>query len=114
MEAVIAVEVRLVDGGRRYFITWGRIQAPVDPNPVCDLVLRHSTSFSLGNAPVSARLCLTLREAADSTAAPYFYECFWAFASTPVPDGESHENWRAEIAQKMETGREISYCGRPE
>jgi hypothetical protein len=62
---------------------------------------------------VSARLCSNLREAADSPDAPYFYECFLAFASRPVPYGDNYESWRADIAQKMEAGREIHYCGQP-
>jgi hypothetical protein len=113
MDDVIAVEVRLRDGGRRYFLTWGRIQERTDPSTVCDLVLRYSRSCSLGGVPVSARLCTTLREAADSPDAPYFYECFWTFASRPLPDGDSYETWRADIAQRMEAGREICYCGQP-
>lgn len=113
MEDVIAVEVRLADGGRRYFLTWGRLQEPVDPGPVCDLVLRHSRSFSLGGVPVSARLCTTLREAADSPDAPYFYESFWTFAAHAVPSGASYQTWRTGMAEESEAGREICYCGQP-
>jgi hypothetical protein len=113
MDDVIAVEVRIAGDGRRYFLTWGRIQDRVDPGPVCDLVLRYSRSCSLGGTPVDARLCSTLREAADSPEAPYFYECFWRFASRPVPHDDSYESWRADIAQKMEAGQEICYCGHP-
>lgn len=39
MDDVVAVEVTLADGGLRYFVTWGRIQQTVDPEPVCKLVL---------------------------------------------------------------------------
>lgn len=113
MDDVIAVEVRLADGRQRYFLTWGRVQDHVDPEQVCDLVLRFSRSCSLGGVPVSARLCATLREAADSPDAPYFYECFLGFASRPVPSGDGHQEWKATIAEKMEAGQEICYCGRP-
>jgi hypothetical protein len=113
VEDVIAVAVRLADGRQRYFLTWGRIQDRIDPGPVCDLVFRFSRSCSLGGAPVSARLCATLREAADSPDAPYFYESFLAFASRPVPSGEDYPAWRARIAERMEAGQDISYCGRP-
>ena len=110
MDDVIAVEVRLADGGRRYFLTWGRIQDAVDPGPVRDLVLRFARSCSLGGVPVSARVCATLREAAGS---PYFYECFLSFARRPVPAEEEYPAWKAEIAVKMAAGQEISYCGQP-
>ncbi|MGH9439737.1 MAG: hypothetical protein ACRD22_18120 [Terriglobia bacterium] len=113
MDDLIAVEVCLADGGRRYFLTWGHIQDTVDPEPVCDLVLRFSRSCSLGGVPASARLCSTLREAADSPDAPYFYECFFAFASRPIPSEGDYQEWKEEIAEKMEAGQEISYCGQP-
>jgi hypothetical protein len=113
MEDVIAVAVRLDDGRQRYFLTWGRIQDVADPEPVCDLVLRFSRSCSLGAAPVSARLCPTLREAADSPDAPYFYEAFLAFGSHPVPSGADYPAWKANIAEMMEAGQDIWYCGQP-
>lgn len=40
VEHVVAVEVALTDGGKRYFLTWGRIQDAVDPAPLCEVVLR--------------------------------------------------------------------------
>ena len=113
MEDVVAVAVRLADGRQRYFLTWGRIQDAVDPEPVCALVLRCSQSCSLGAAPVSARLCGTLREAADSPDAPYFYEAFLAFASHPAPSEADYPAWKAGVAERMEAGRDIWYCGQP-
>ncbi len=112
MDDVVAVEVTLANGGRRYFLTWGRIQDPVDPAPVCNLVLRFAWSCSLGGTPASARLCAALREAADSPHAPYFYECFAAMASRRVPLGDDYLTWQAERAAEMQAGREIWYCGR--
>lgn len=108
VDDVIAVKVTLADGGERYFLTWGRIQDPVDPGPVCALVLRHARQFSLGGQPVEARICATLREAADT---PYFYESLLSFARQPLPDDQDH--WRTHIAEEMDLGHEISYCGRP-
>jgi hypothetical protein len=80
MEDVVAVEVELEDGARRYFLTWGRIQDAVDPGPLCALVLAVAPRFALGGTPAHARLCETLRQAAGSDAAPYFYECLLRFA----------------------------------
>jgi hypothetical protein len=113
VEDVVAVAVDLADGSSRYFLTWGRIQDKVDPGPVCEAVLRYAWSCSLGADPEGARLCATLREAADSRDAPYFYECFLALASQPVPRGAEYAAWRVEKAGEMAAGREIWYCGRP-
>lgn len=55
MEDVIAVEVRLADGARRFFVTWGRIQDPVDPDPVCAVVMRFARGCGLGGEAVTAR-----------------------------------------------------------
>lgn len=113
MDDVVAVRVELGDGTARYFLTWGRIQDEVDPVPLENLVLQHAITFSLGGEPVTARVCRTLREAATSESAPYFYECFRAFLATPIPHGDSYAAWRAERADAMSNGREISYCGDP-
>lgn len=105
--------VELDDGARRYVVTWGRIQGPVDPRPLEELVLRHSHQFSLGGTAVSARVCETMREAAMSDQAPYFYECFLEFSSHTIPTGAAYDEWHEARALAMEAGREISYCGRP-
>jgi hypothetical protein len=113
VDDVVAIEVQLADGARRFFLTWGRIQDEVDPEPLCALVLRHATAFSLGGEPIAARVCNTLREAADSNDAPYFYECLVEFSRARIPYGNTYESWRQERDRAMEHGREISYCGRP-
>jgi hypothetical protein len=113
MDDVVAVEVRLADGTSRYFVTWGRIQEPVDPGPLCELVLHAAPNFALGGKPVGAHLCHTLRDAADSGDAPYFYECFLGFCRTPIPTGDDYEQWRAAKAEAMSQGMEIAYCGNP-
>lgn len=113
MDDVVAVEVELADGGRRYFVTWGRIQATVDPEPLCELVLSHARHVSLRGEPVSARLCDTLREAAESAEAPYFYECFFGLCQRPIPFGERYQEWTAAMDEAMRRGKEIAYCGVP-
>src|SRR4051812_8383526 len=102
MDEVIAVRVTLEDGGTRYFLTWGRIQAPMDPEPVCTLVMRHARQFGLGGRAASAELCASLREAAESGSAPYFYECLLELARRPAADDPSYPQWRASIAADME------------
>ncbi len=74
MENIVAVEVELENGQRRYFLTWGRIQDAVDPALLEQLVLRQSPRFSLGGKPIRARLCLSLQEASRESC---FYECFF-------------------------------------
>ena len=114
MEDVIAVEVRLADGSARYYVTWGRIQDPVDTGPVTDLVMAHASPGSLGGEPVSANVCHTLRAAAESAQAPYFFEALAEFSRQTIPRGVEYEPWRRERAEAMANGREIYYCGRPD
>lgn len=114
MEDVIAVDVRLADGGHRFFVTWGRIQDPVDPDPVCAVVMRCARGYSLGSEPIAAQLCSTLREAAESKEAPWFYEALMSYSRSAIPFGEGYEAWREQMVDAMERGKEIYYCGRPE
>ena len=113
VDDVVAVEVSLSNGEARFFVTWGRIQDPVDSDPLCALILRESRNFALGAEPVRARVCGALGEAASSGKAPYFYECLLTFARQPIPFGDSYDEWRRERAAAMEAGREIAYCGAP-
>ena len=77
MEDMVAVEVVLEDGSSRYFMTWGRIQDVVDPEPLEQLILKHSSRVSLRGVPKSARVCSTLSEAQSG---PYFFEALLSFA----------------------------------
>jgi hypothetical protein len=114
MDDVVAVEVELAAGELRYFITWGRIQDEVDPEPLAALVLEQSRQVGLGNPAQRARVCQSLREAADSRSAPYFYECLLAFVRQPIPFGPDYQKWRADRAAAMAMGKEIAYCGEPD
>ena len=107
----MAVRVELADGSRRYFLTWGRIQDAVRPDALESLVLAFSAGCSLGSPAVSARLCPSLREAAESPEAPYFYEGLLSFAHRSGEFGS--DGWRADRDAAMRAGREIHYCGRP-
>jgi hypothetical protein len=104
---VIAVEMQLAGGGRRFFVKWGRIQDPVNPDPWCATVVR--VARDLGDAPVCARVCRSLREAADTADAPYFYECFMALCRQPIPSGGDFEAWRQSRAEATDHGREVAY-----
>jgi hypothetical protein len=109
MEDVVAIEVTLADGGRRYYVTWGRIQDAVDPAPVYELVMRMA-----GGQAVCARMCQTLREAAESSEAPYFYEALTHYSVQSIPFGRGYARWRRKRAAAMERGHEIYFCGAAE
>jgi hypothetical protein len=114
VDDVVAVEVQLEGGSVRFFITWGRIQDAVDPGPLEALVLKHSSSCSLGGVPRVARVCGALREAADSDSAPYFYESLMRFSRDSIPFGSAYQTWRVQTSAAMNVGEHIAYCGDPE
>ncbi len=76
-------------------------------------LMRHALSCSLGGDPVSAHVCFSLREAAESDFAPYFEECLMNFSRSPIPFGADHEQWRQQRAEAMDSGKEIAYGGQP-
>lgn len=114
MKDVMAVEVTLADRGKRYFLTYRRRSDSADPEPVCKLVLGYAKFCSTGGEPVSARICETLRQAADSAEAPYFYEVFLHLASAEEPDTEQLVQLLGDKANVSPEDRSIWYCGRPD
>jgi hypothetical protein len=108
MEDVVAVRVRLESGIDRYFLTWVRIQARVDPTALEAILLRHSADVSLGGVPVSAHLCGSLQDAA---AEPYFYEGLFHLAQKKIPYGPRYEAWRKKKEQEIANGKELYYLG---
>src|SRR6185437_11113562 len=113
VEDVVAVEVRLGNGGRRYFLCWGRVLASTDPRPLENLITKHARIWLGDEQVVSCRVCLTLMEAATSGEAPYFYEGLLSF-SVAIPYGDQYEAWRQERASELADGRGIYYCGSPD
>lgn len=107
MEDIVAVRVLTSKGEAAYFLTWGRIQDPVDPAPLEALVLRDAPSC--GVEGVRAELCSSLQEAA---AEPYFYESLFAMSQKPIPFGDGYEEWRASIDLAMQQGKELYFLGR--
>jgi len=108
MEDLVAVALELEDGEEHFFVTWGRIQHPVDPGPLERLVMDNAHGFSLGGTAVRARLCGSLREAAH---APYFYEALFNFARQG-PLAANYAKWRSARAEAMAAGKELYYVGR--
>jgi hypothetical protein len=111
MEDVVAVEVELDNGQRRYFVTWGRIQSSTDPEPLEKLILSQCRRFRLGGEPLRARVCWSLQEAAK---APFFFEALFGMAQTQIPFGDGYEAWQKERLSAMRDGKEIRYLGNPE
>ena len=109
MHDIVAVEVKLTSGERRHFLTWGRIQDPVDPAPLAGVVLRHAGRFALGGEPKSARVLWSLHPAVDT---PFFWDCFFDMCQRLIPFGEgTYPAWRKTIAARQEQGQEIWYLG---
>lgn len=108
VEDIVAVELTTTDGHVCYFITWGRIQSPVKPEPLEKLICNVAPHFAVGGMPAKARLCLSLQDARE---APYFYEALLSFAQQPIPFGPDYEKWRRRINRRMRQGREIYFLG---
>lgn len=105
----MAVRVELADGDSRFFLTWGRIQDPVDPAPLERIVLGHCRTHDLGGEAVSAQVCWSLQDARNST---YFCEALIHLAAeSPGPGTRSA--WRARVAAEMDEGRHLYFLGRP-
>jgi|GEM_PF-1257947 len=111
MEDIGAVALELEAGTRRFFLTWGRIQDPVEPGPLEQLVLKHCMSYDLGGTPVRACLCGTLQEAVDT---PYFYEHFFMIGQQTIPFCKKYKKWKKQMSKKMQGGKELYYLGNPE
>jgi hypothetical protein len=111
MDHLVAVVVELEGDARRFYMTWGRIQHAVDPEPLEQLVLRYCMRDDLGGNPLKARICRTLQEASH---APYFYEALFSFSQTPIPFGDDYEAWRSALNERMQRGEELYYLGNPD
>lgn len=111
LEDIVAVAIELEEGGRRFFLTWGRIQDPVDPGPLEKLIFEHCRSFDLGGTPIRACICGTLREAAQ---APFFYEYFFMIGQQTIPFGKNYKKWKKQMNKKMQGGKELYYLGNPD
>ena len=111
MDHLVAITVELADGAKRFYMTWGRIQHAVDPEPLEQLVLRYCIRDDLGGNPLKASMCRTLQEASR---APYFYEALFSFSQTHIPSGDQYEAWRSELNECMQRGEELYYLGNPD
>lgn len=109
MDDIVAVEVRLADGESRYVLTWGRVQDPVDPHSLADVVLARSRNFDLGGEPIWARVRWYLNAAAGE---PYFHECLAGLVARRSAADYGTPAWLTATDAAMREGRELYYCGR--
>lgn len=110
MEDIVAVEIELEDGRKRYFMTWGRIQHVVNPVKLEKIVLKFSSSCALNGKPLKATICDSLQEASQ---ARYFYESLFDISQRKFEYGTDYEQWRKEMDKLMHKGKEIWYLGLP-
>jgi hypothetical protein len=108
MEDLVAVELITLEGPVCYFITWGRIQDAVDPEPLEQLILSVADHFALPGTPRSTKLCDSLQDAKE---APFFYEALFSFAQKPIPFGSGYQKWRRRMDKLMRQGKEIYAVG---
>ena len=103
MEDVIALEVMLRGGARRYFMTWGRVFDPVDPTSLVEAARPH-----LGEEVERVRVCDSLQEASGEL---YFFEALFTFGQNTIPRSDDHESWRERMRERIETGHELYLLG---
>lgn len=110
MEKLVAVAIRTDTGVESYFLTWGRLHHAVDPRPLVHAVLSVADKFSIGGAPQSGRLCVSLQEAAGAT---YFYEQYFEMTLEVIPTSPSdYSAWKRGKMASITEGSDIFFAGR--
>jgi len=111
MESLVAVAVKLENGQKRFFLTWGRIFDAVDGSELEKIVLKYSSGYALDGNPIVAEVAYSLQDAAYE---PYFYEAFYFLCSTRVPTvGSTYKKWVTKMRRDMRQGKHLFYCGSP-
>ncbi len=90
MDHVAAVRVELDDGSNRYFLTLGRAFDSAEPRELLQLVVEHAGNCDLQAKVRDAHICETIREAAESLDAPFFYEALLAVGRLSMPSAKRH------------------------
>ena len=113
MDRVVAVRLSMDDGSSRYVITLGRIFDNAQPQRLLKAVAEHATIYDLQGTVADVHLCEMLREAADSSEAPYFYEAMLAISRIQIPFGKKYAKWQRRTRKAMRRGDHMHYCGGP-
>jgi hypothetical protein len=110
MENIVALRVRLANGQRRYFLTWGRVFDPIDPTSLIDAVWKHLPKYQLPAKAVALDMCDSLQEAASQR---YFFEAYLWFSHRPIPFGSRYAAWARATRLRILAGDDICYLGNP-
>ena len=111
MENVIAIKARTDQGQVRYWLTWGRLFGPVDPEPMIAAVRPHLRWSEQQGEIVEVTVCPSLQAA---SAEPYFFEGLFWLGQTHIPSGGDFEDWKQTKRDRLAAGRELFYLGDPE
>ncbi|WP_375504882.1 hypothetical protein [uncultured Jatrophihabitans sp.] len=113
VDHVVAVRLSMDDGSNRYFLALGRIFDAVEPDKLLAAVTDHAKVYDLQGTVASVHLCEMLREAADSSEAPYYFEAAQALGRVSIPFGKRYAKWQRRTRKAMRRGEHIHYCGGP-
>ncbi len=108
MNDVVAVEVSTSTGNTCYFITWRRIQDPVEPRLLKRLILRTAARFALVVDAIAAKVCETLQQAKN---APLSYEASIEVAQKSMSFGNDYDTRRRAVDELMGEGKQIYFIG---
>jgi hypothetical protein len=107
MDDIVAVRATLVDGEKRYLLTWGRLFGAVETQQLIDAVMPHVVRMVRG-AVTSVEVCNSLQEASGE---PYFFEGLFSFGQTAIPYGPNYDQWVSDMRERVKAGREIYFLG---
>lgn len=89
MEDIVAIKVVEESGRDHFFLTWGRIFDPVDPESLLAVVRPKLPRWGVHKAR-SLEVCYSLQDAASE---PYFYEALFMMAQERIPFGPKYKSW---------------------
>lgn len=109
MDTLVCIRVELVQAVESaYFMTYGRVFNPIDPEFLLKLVSRALPKFGLEGKATELEVCATL---ASASAAPYFYEALSEATSLRCGGDRDYDSWCKSTRNLMEDGKLIWYLG---
>lgn len=107
MNDIIALKVRDKVNKIHYFLTWGRIFDNVNDLGTIKAIKPSLAKFGIKGID-SIKICSSLKEV---TKTKYFYENYFLMCQKRIPFGSRYNNWKKEMARKIENGKEIYSLG---
>jgi hypothetical protein len=108
VEDIVAIKIVDKSGTEHFFLTWGRIFDPVDPEPLLAAVRPNLSRWGVRQAR-SLEICDSLQDAALE---PYFYEALFMMAQERIPFGPKYRTWQAGKRRRVRKGEDIRYVGK--